>query len=247
MIPKVEVAPPDLSEFDYQMQLVKINPKKRKRLFQRVASMIRDKAKQNVKKQQNPDGSKWPERNKKRKKGNKDKMLRFLPTALKTEATDQSGEVSFKRSVKNNSHYAAGVIANMHASGHRMTRTAVQHAKAMQRYELKKGIDHNQPATKGQARWLSKNGFTRKSEAKGKEDKLVKASAKWIVENMTFGLAGSIIRAMTKKQPKDNWNIKLPKREFLGVSKEEEMKIFKRALRDIDYGWDVKNQNRKRK
>ena len=85
--------------------------------------------------------------------------------------------------------------------------------------------DYEQPASKKQAKALLQAGFRVKTpqryksgERKGRA-KTKKPSQKWILENMTMGQAGAIIRVLHRTEnPSRRWSIKVPERPFLGMT-----------------------------
>lgn len=235
----LKIVATNLDETQLQLALVAMPEKKRERFLWRMANEVKKLAQANAKKQKNIDGTPWPERKAKRKKGGqRSKMFRFLPANMAVSSTPQFGTVSFKRSTSGKSRYHSGTIASQHATGARITRSSAQHAKAMQAYEARKGLDKGN-ATRSQAKFLVKLGCKRK----GPKDKYVKATPGWIVENMKFLQAGLVIAKLQGKEKKTTWDIQLPERNFLGVSSKEETKIFQRVMQGINYGWQVKKQD----
>ncbi|HHP0468873.1 virion morphogenesis protein [Vibrio harveyi] len=90
--------------------------------------------------------------------------------------------------------------------------------------------DPKEPCTKSQARKLRELGLETK-RAKGKGTK--KPSLRWIMENISKGKAGLMIRIMKEEPSKNVWSIPLAERQILG-SKEREVnrqliKIFEQA------------------
>lgn len=235
----LKIVASNLDETQLQLALVAMPQKKRERFLWRMASEIKKRAQANAKSQKNIDGTPWEERKSKRKKGGqRNKMFRFLPANMSVRSTPQFGTVSFKRTTSGKSKFHSGTIASQHATGARIRRNSAQHAQAMQAYEARKGLDKGN-ATRNQAKFLVKLGC----ERKGLEGKYIKATPRWIVENMSFLQAGLVIAKLQGKEKQATWDIKLPERNFLGVSSNEETKIFQRVMQGINYGWQVKKQD----
>lgn len=222
-----------------QLALIAMPAKKRQRILWRMADLIKKRSQSNAKGQKNLDGTPWAERKRERKSGaQKDKMFRYLPNSLTASSTPQFGTVSFKKKTKGKAKFHAGTIANQHAKGARIHKESAKHAQAMQAYEARKGLDKGN-ATRGQARFLVKLGCKRR----GQKGKYIRATVKWIVENMSFLQAGLVISSLQGKEKHDAWDIKLPERNLLGINRSEEMKVFKRVMQGMNYGWQVKKQD----
>lgn len=230
-----------LEQTKLELALLALPSKKRARALWRMADLVKKYSQRNAKRQQSPDGRPWAARKKGRKRGNKDKMMRFIPKALAVKSTEDEGTVYFKKPTKGNKRYHSGTVANMHEKGYRIHREAKKHAKAMKAYEQRKNLDAGK-ATRAQAKFLVKLGCKRRGKKKGH---YIKASAKWIVENMSFLQAGIVIAKLQSKEHKNAWDIALPKRKFLGVTMAEQSKIFKRVMQGINFGWNVKKQDMK--
>ncbi|OXS14008.1 hypothetical protein CGX12_16640 [Zobellella denitrificans] len=78
--------------------------------------------------------------------------------------------------------------------------------------------DYSAPATAKQAKALVDIGFQRR----GKKKKWIKASRRWIQENLTLGQAGIILKTMgyISTGGKKKWDIPTPQRRFLGEPQE---------------------------
>lgn len=229
----------NIEQTQLQLALIAMPAKKRERFLWRVADLVKKRSQSNAKGQKSLDGTAWTVRKNKRKKGpKKDKMFRFLPKYLAVKSTPSFGTVAFKRQVKGKGKYHSGTIANQHATGARIHKDSAKHAQSMQAYEARKGLD-NGNATRNQAKFLVKLGCKRK----GEKGRYIRASAKWIVEKMSFLQAGLVIASLQGKKKHDSWDIKLPERNFLGVNRSEEAKVFQRVMQGINYGWKVKKQD----
>ncbi|WP_345868398.1 phage virion morphogenesis protein [Shewanella algae] len=226
---------PDIKDAELELALLAMPAKKRQRALWRIANGVKKASIRNAKRQQDPDGSPWPKRKKAR---DKRKMLTKLPAALAINDKIQDVvEIYLPRSLGGKSRFHTGVIASMHEDGHKFRVQADVHKKRMAKLATFRRMTG--PATKKQARLLRQLGFRRQ----GKKGKYVKATASWIVENISYKQAGLLIGKLIGNEPKESWTIDLPKRKFLGVSPKEANAIFKRVMQGINYGWQVKKQD----
>lgn len=85
------------------------------------------------------------------------------------------------------------------------------------------------PATKKQAKKMIQLGFKVKKGGKTK-----KPSIKYIIEHYKIGQAGIIIRNLSHAQAKNEWDIVLPARSFLGVTESEMQDILQMMNNDIN-------------
>lgn len=124
-----------------------------------------------------------------------------------------------------------GKIARAQQEGHTETYTA----ERMRREHGKP--DYNAPATAEQAKALIKAGYKRyvgkyrsgKNKGKGKGRRVSQA---WIKENMTLGQAGLILR-MFRDDGAQQWNVKIPARPFLGLSKNQTKQLGNEIIKSI--------------
>jgi len=73
--------------------------------------------------------------------------------------------------------------------------------------------DYEKPATREQARSLLALGFKVKQNGTRK-----RPTQKWIMEKLSVGDAGFLIRKFQGSQPKKSWLVSLPKRQVLGAT-----------------------------
>lgn len=233
----------NIEETQAQLALLAMPLKKRQRALWRIAKQIKIKSASNAKKQQSPDGVKWEPRKKKRKKGNKTKMLREIPKHMKiTDSVQDQVEIYFDRAIQGKAQFATGTIGAMHSDGRKIKRDKAKHIKAMQAYAQRKGLDEQGKATRKQAIYLRKLGFKKPGKKKGS---YVNAGTDWIMDKVSYMQAVALISELQNK-PKSkgsSWTIDLPKREFLGITVQQRQQIFHRVMRDINYGWNVKKQD----
>ena len=85
--------------------------------------------------------------------------------------------------------------------------------------------DYTKPATHAQARALNKEGFRRRvARKRGKGGATLKRMpAKWIMDNMTLGQAGLVLRLMRygTRKGKQKWETKPAPRPILGATPED--------------------------
>lgn len=214
-----------------QLNLLALPPKKRQRLVWRAANEMKKLATRNVRQQQDPNGQPWAPR-----KRGKRKMLRGLPKLLVIHEHSQDvAELGFKKGTMN---VHAGVIANTHQKGHTYKVTAASRRRIAPSSDGK-----NKQTTKAQARKLRELGFKRPGKRK---QSYRSASLGWITGNLNYAQAGLLIKKLKDEPVKENWEIQLPARPFLGANAKQREQAFARALQSINYGWDVNKQEMKR-
>ncbi|ENB4355678.1 hypothetical protein ABHP85_001719 [Vibrio cholerae] len=219
---------------------------KRARLLWRVAARVRDGSKLNIKKQKTPEGSKWVSRKKKRFDDQNKMMEGMIPLIVVSDKLSNGnraivtlkpwkGSMKSSRQKKQNS----ALIGNVHQKGFGRINNG-NTSPAMK-------IHPKSFCTRKQASLLKKLNFSvwaRRVNPSAKQGRRIQPPVKWITENVTYK---EFRRWVTKAREqgvissKGNW--KIPARKFLGVSKEKYRKAWERALRGINYGWQVKAQN----
>lgn len=85
------------------------------------------------------------------------------------------------------------------------------------------------PATKKQAKAMLALGFKVKINGKTK-----KPTLKYITEHYTIARAGLILRHLKGEQPKNNWDVVLPARSFLGVTEQDMQGILQLMNNEIN-------------
>lgn len=212
------------------LKLLAMPPEQRDRLVWRAANMVKKKSAANVRGQKTPEGDAWPAR-----KRGKRKMLMGMPKLMYID--DKQHGVAIIKLKKGRMDVHGALVGKVHSDGHVFQRTTEQ-ASAF------KQPDPSAPASRRQARKLRELGFKRRGKKAGH---YVSASIKWITENLSYNQAGLLIKKLSGKKPKRSWVIKLPARPFLGVTARERQEIFAEALRGINYGWDVKKQQMRKR
>ena len=220
-------------------------PAKRKRLLLRVANTIRQVSKQNITRQQTPDGKAWAARKKKRK-GQKKKMLMGMKNLVVTGRVDENAaHVTLSKGA-----YAAhgAVVGNFHQKGNKRTQK-----KHRDRSGRTKPLKMSDPCTRGQAKALKAIGWTvwaRRINPDAKQGRRRVPTVKWMMANMQ---QREVLKAFAKLKEdgfikvKGSWQITVPPRQFMGASVDKTQQAWARAFQGIDYGWDVKPKNIKRR
>ncbi len=208
-----------------QVNVLRLSPRQKRKLLKKIGSKTIKKTRQNIRGQKTITGSKMEGRAGKQKK----RMFRKLGKNLTTKITDQdSAIVTWK-------HAGQAKVAYRHHHGIPEKMTAGKAKKIG-------GVpDYKQKATKAQARALNQAGFrARFPRKKGKGGAILKkVSQKWIMENLTMGQSGMILRLLRDgdTKGKQSWQIRVPARPVLGATPEETKKYLNamadEALRDI--------------
>ncbi|MGU1101833.1 virion morphogenesis protein, partial [Pseudomonas aeruginosa] len=188
----------------------------RRRLLNNALKRVRAQARRNVSGQQSPDGTPFEPR---KRKGRR-KMLAGLvkPKHLNvTQLNADQGVLGWRNPLM-------GHIAGQHQDGYVERRTAAQ----MRRWNR---VQPNQACTEKQAKRLRRLGFrVRQAGKKG----LSRPSVSWIQQHVGFQQAGLLIRVLRDEQPgAQSWEIKLPKREFLGITQQETGRLVAQLLEQI--------------
>lgn len=187
-----------------QLQLLTLPKPVRRRILMRTANTVRKNSRGRIRQQKTLSGSKFAPR----KNGKKRKMLKGLIKKMEVIGNDQQAKVTF-----NNRNSA--MIAADHQHG-------IAQPYSKNRAKSNYGTpDYSQPATKGQARALIREGYKRpKANGKG----FARASQAWIRNNLKMGQAAMILQALRgdedERKPK-RWEIPVEARPFLGATDAE--------------------------
>ncbi|EBW6364316.1 hypothetical protein DPU24_26760 [Salmonella enterica subsp. enterica serovar Oranienburg] len=219
---------------------IDLPPAKKQRLLQRIAKLgAIPAAKRHVREQKNVDGSSFA----KRRYGDK-ALLKGLPKFLKVHDMPSMSSVRIYLSGRNYrqpySHKEISVGAVGYIQSHGVTFTVS--ASQMKTSAMQKAS--KEPCTRRQAIKLRKLGYTVRGKRKGTRRK---PSTAEIEASLQKGQAGVIIRTMQGIPSKDSWFVSIPSRRFLGVNDDEFTQILARQLQAIDYGWDIKPQDIKKR
>lgn len=187
-----------------QLALLRLEPRLRRRLLNNVTKRLRTMSRKRIRSQQNLDGSPFAER-KKPEPGQK-KMEAGLGKLLQvTSLTADQAVLGWKNNL------TSWVAAQQH-NGSTERRTAQQ----MRRWNK---VDEGSMSTPKQAKRLRRLGF--KVRQAGKK-RLSRPAVAWILEHVSYMQAGLLIRILDEEKGEstgaDSWEIKLPKRQFLGAN-----------------------------
>ena len=196
---RISILERDILSVQQQLKLMMLHPKKRTRLLGKLGRHLAKQNKQNIRDNKDPDGRRWQQR----KSGDK-KMMRKMSKQLKTKANSKEATLYFPG--------VAGSIASKHQHG------ATEKWNASKAKKVYGTPDYDAPTTRLQAKRLRELGYTIAAKRKGKRKK---PSLKWIVENLTQGQAGVIIRSLKDKAAQSSWEVKLPERQLLGAKQKD--------------------------
>lgn len=193
-----------------QLQVMMLPAPKRKRIIQKLNRHLVKTNRQNIRANKDPDGKQW----KARKSGSK-KMMQKMAKQMRSKADSHQGTIFFPG--------IAGVIA---AKQHHGFTEKWDAAKAEKVYG---NGDQDGPPTRAQAKRLRELGYKKPGKKKRKPQS---ASLKWIIENLTSGQVGLIIRMMKDKQSKVNWETVSPARPLLGAKSEDVAESVSKSLKE---------------
>ncbi|MCO1336391.1 hypothetical protein MO867_18825 [Microbulbifer sp. OS29] len=160
---------------------------------------MRAYSRKRLREQRGLDGKSW----KKRKNGKK-KMLRGLSKKMRARSVGLSGEVFFANG-------KTAEIAYQHQHGMPEEWTGKKAEKVYGK------PDYKDPATRYQARALKKEGY----KVRLPNGRKKKPTMRWIMENLSLGQAGLILRILRDDPGESRWVIELPDRSFLGTTRQE--------------------------
>lgn len=185
-----------------QLNLLTLNPNKRRRILRGAGRKVRRDSKKRLKDQRDLSGSAWQGRS----NGRKNRMLRKLGKHIQVHTSSNDAKVTFGNT-------RVGQIARAHQDGVTQRMTSSQAAKMYGK------PDYEANATKRQAKALRAAGYKiRKKRGKGWKT----PSLSWITDNLTIGKAGVVLRALRdNEKSKSSWDIKLAERSFLGQNQSE--------------------------
>lgn len=187
-----------------QLALLQLEPRLRRRLLNNVSKRVRTMSRQRIRSQQNLDGSpfaarKNPEPGQKKMESGLGKLIQV------TSLTPNQAVLGWKNNL------TSWVAAQQH-NGTSERRTAQQ----MRRWNK---VSEGSMATDRQAKRLRRLGFKVRQDGK---KRLSRPSVSWILEHVSYMQAGVLIRVLDETRGEstgaDSWEIKLPKRQFLGAN-----------------------------
>lgn len=219
-----------LKQLRAEIERMNLTPEKRQKLLYRIMKNgVIAATNRSIKQQKSPDGKKFDKRQSKRKA----KLLSKITKDIGIKSSAIESTVFFKGQYKSTSNKTipVGVVAKTQQDGLKVTQNKGQFAN--QAHDTQKGS-----ITDRQVKRLRKLGHTHQ-----KNKKAVRSSAKWLKENLSEAQAGLVICEMLAEQVKSSWDIKVPRREFLGISETDFEKSIKRELRNINFGGSKRGKN----
>ncbi|MDR2308869.1 MAG: phage virion morphogenesis protein [Paucimonas sp.] len=202
-----------------QLALLELPPRLRRRLLNNVSKRARSLSRRRIRNQENLDGSPFAPR--KSTDAGKKKMEAGLGKLMQvTSLTGDEAVLGWKNAL-------TGWIAAQQHKGVSERRTAQQ----MRRWSR---VPAGAVSTTKQAKRLRRLGF--KVRQAGKK-RLTRPSVAWILEHVSYMQAGLLIRILDEERGEttgaDSWEIKLPKRQFLGASAQETSDLVNQVLDQI--------------
>ena len=212
-----------LRQLQSEIERLNLTPEKRQRLLYRIMQNgVLAATRRHIRRQKTPAGEKFAKKTNKRKA----KLLSKISDHIRIVSTPFNAKAFFSGQYRSSSSRTIpiGVVAKIQQEGLKVTQNKGQFAN--QTHDTRKGS-----ITDRQVKRLRKMGHTH-----SKNKKAVRSSAKWLKENLSEAQAGLVIREMLAEQVKSNWDIKVPSREFLGISTADFEKSIKRESRNINFG-----------
>lgn len=206
-----------------EIERMNLTPEKRRKLLYRIMKNgVLAATERNIKRQKSPEGNKFDKRQSKRKA----KLLSKIAKNIVIKSSSNEGKAYFRGVYKSTSTKTipVGVVAKTQQDGLTVKQNKNQFEN--QTHNTNKGS-----ITERQIKRLRKLGHTH-----SKNKKPIRSSVKWLQANLSEAQAGITIRNMLELPEKSSWDIKIPEREFLGISENDFMKSIKRELRNINYG-----------
>lgn len=194
-----------------QLALLSLPPQLRRRLLNNVTKRVRSMSRQRIRSQQNVDGTPFAPR-KGDGKGKKKMEAGLGKLLMVTRANADEAELGWRNTLTR-------WVASQQHNGVSERRTAAQ----MRRWnKTPPGL----AATEKQAKRLRRLGFKARQEGK---KSLTRPSVAWIQEHVNYAKAGLLIRILddqkTESTGAQSWDITLPKRQFLGVSTDQDTSL----------------------
>lgn len=219
-----------LQHLESEIERMKLTPAQRRRLLYRlIKNGVVKVTDRNIKRQKSPDGNKFVKRQSKRRA----KLLNKITKNIEIKTSPTEGKAYFKGKYKStaNKTIPIGVVAKTQQEGLSITQNKNQFNNQVH--------DHMKGSiTKRQVKQLRKLGHTH-----SKNGKNIRSSVKWLKANLSEAQAGVVIAEMLDRPLKNEWTIRIPKREFLGINDDDYMKSVKRELRNIKYGGNNRGRN----
>ena len=193
-----------------QMAILAMPPKEQRKLVKSIGSEVRKDARQNIRKQKTISGAPMAKRKDAR---NKRKLLRKMGKGMVVfNRGNTKAIVTWKNS-------RSAQIANSQQKGSRQAMTASKAAKRGSK------PDYDAPVTRDMAKALIQEGYRQPVKGKNGRSRLKKVSQRWIMDNMTQGQAGLVLKELRNAGSKRSWTIRTPARPFLGATEQDADKM----------------------
>ena len=199
-----------------QIAILAMPGKERRKVVKGIASEVRKEGRQNIRQQKTISGSPMAPRKKTR---NKRKLLRRLGKGMVVfNRGDDRAIVTWKKPF-------AGRVAKWQQEGTTQRMTA---ARAGQRGRKP---DYDAPATRDMAKALIQEGYRQPVKGTNGRVRLKKVSQRWIMDNLTQGQAGLVLKQMRGTEGKRSWLIRTPSRAFLGATEQDAQRMLQGMAR----------------
>ncbi len=203
--------PGTVEKLKHTLLYLRLTPKMRNQVMQKVLWRLKKNAKKNVSHQQSPEGKTWTPRKKKLKGGvRKNKLLKESAANLNSRL-EQQGE--------RGKLFYENLNQQRPARLHNSLKMPVEQTEKDKKALKKLLAQNHKPATPKTSTSLRELGYqVRNGKTKTGKQKYKKVRLKSIQQTMSRGQAGLIIRMMEKrrnKQAQGFVSYKMPKREFL--------------------------------
>ncbi|MGF1688346.1 virion morphogenesis protein [Photobacterium japonica] len=197
MTPTIQVNERDRLNLDEKLALLAMPPKKRIWILKTLGRWERTNTRKRISQQKDVNGQALPAK----RSGKKGKMLKRMGKGLEPYVKN-ANQLDLTWSNK-----LTGRIAARHHTGQTQRMTASQMRK---RWGTP---DYTAPCSKGQAKKLRELGYTvPKPNGKGRK----KPTLRYIMDTVTHGKAGLMIRELSNKTSVQSWDIPLAERKILG-------------------------------
>ncbi len=180
-----------------QLVMLALPANKRVALLKKLGRSQRAKARQRIREQKTVTGQKFTPR----AHGKNNKMLKRVSRRLEPYVKSTN-----RLELKHQSNQAGRVAAFQQEGG-------TEKFTADKAKKLNGTPDYQSPCTRRQAKALAREGY---KVRKGKGKRYRRASITEIMERMTLGQAGKVLRLMRDIKDKPSWNIQVSPRPFLG-------------------------------
>ncbi len=206
---KLQVDIDDLLDAKARKKLLQLNTGQRKRLNRKLGRYAINQSRERLRNQNDVRGGKLA----KSKTGKK--VLAKQGNGMVVYASADKATITWKNDL-------TGSIAFQHHYGIAERWTA---SKAKRLFGQP---DYKAPATREQARSLLAVGFKIKAK-KGTK----RPSQKWIMDNMTIGVAGAAIKKLRKAPTVKSWIVPIKKRQFLGATQNDVMAMVEMITKTV--------------